>query len=137
MHHLWSNFMPVIFIFCSEASNYLWGEGNWSGLLVEINYSLVCYIFPLSLRWFFTRLTFFLIISWLLTGVMGFFWVSTHTIVTAGLCLLFEMVRRFFFDLLFSCFRFCTWIGMTIMEGNLHRLISFRSSSLLASPISL
>lgn len=79
----------------------------------------------------------FFIFSWLLTGVMGFFWLSTHTILTAGLCLLFEMVRSFFTDLLFSCFRFCTWIGMTIMEVNLHRLISFRSSSLLTSPIIL
>ena len=46
----------------------------------------------------------------------------------AGLCSLFDLLRRFFSHIHFSCSRFCTWIGMTIMEGNLHRLISFRSS---------
>lgn len=40
-------------------------------------------------------------------------------------------------DIHISCARFCTWIGMTIMEENLHRLISFRSPFLLTGPIIL
>ena len=59
--------MPVIFIyFFLRSIELLMREGNWSGLLVEINYSLVCYIFSFIIErvYTFDFFYFFLAVNW-------------------------------------------------------------------------